>query len=152
MKPVPTHIITGFLGTGKTSAIMHLLQNKPSTERWAILVNEFGEVGVDGSLFSGQFTESKGIFIREVPGGCMCCTAGFSMQVALNLLLARAKPDRLFIEPTGLGHPLEVLTLLSTEYYQSLLSIQKIITLVDARKLDEQRYTDHETFLSLIHI
>ncbi len=47
---VPTNIITGFLGVGKTTAILHLLKSKPADERWAVLVNEFGEVGVDGSV------------------------------------------------------------------------------------------------------
>ena len=51
---VPTNIITGFLGAGKTSAILHLLRQKPADERWAVLVNEFGEIGVDGSLLNGQ--------------------------------------------------------------------------------------------------
>ena len=76
IKNVPTNIITGFLGVGKTSAIVHLLQSKPDDERWAILVNEFGEIGVDGALLQGQSTEELGVFIREVPGGCMCCAAG----------------------------------------------------------------------------
>ena len=53
IKAVPTNIITGFLGVGKTSAILHLLKSKPNNERWAVLVNEFGEIGVDGSLFQG---------------------------------------------------------------------------------------------------
>ena len=51
IEAVPTNIITGFLGVGKTSAILHLLKSKPDNERWAVLVNEFGEIGVDGSLF-----------------------------------------------------------------------------------------------------
>jgi len=81
---VPTNIITGFLGVGKTSAILHLLKSKPDDERWAVLVNKFGEIGVDGSLFQGQSKEEAGVFIREVPGGCMCCATGVPMQVALN--------------------------------------------------------------------
>ena len=108
--PVPTNIITGFLGTGKTSTILQLLKSKPEHERWAILVNEFGEIGVDGSLFWGKHQEDSGVYIREVPGGCMCCASGFPVQVALNQLLTRAKPDRLLIEPTGLGHPVALLT------------------------------------------
>ncbi|NRP60377.1 GTP-binding protein [Marinobacterium sp. xm-d-564] len=152
IKAVPTNIITGFLGAGKTSAIVHLLQNKPKNERWAILVNEFGEIGIDGSLMQGQYSEEQGIFIREVPGGCMCCAAGLPMQIALNMLLAKAKPDRLLIEPTGLGHPREVLEALSNEHYQDVLSIQKIITLVDARQLKDERYTTHETFNQQIAI
>lgn len=53
IRAVPTNIITGFLGAGKTSAILHLMRHKPANERWAVLVNEFGEIGVDGSLFQG---------------------------------------------------------------------------------------------------
>ena len=149
---VPTNIITGFLGVGKTTAILHFLKTKPNNERWAVLVNEFGEVGVDGSLLEGQHTESSGVFIREVPGGCMCCAAGLPMQIALNQLLTRAKPDRLLIEPTGLGHPKEVLEVLSTDHYRDALSIQKCLTLVDARKLHDSRYTDHDTFQQQIDI
>ncbi len=149
---VPTNIITGFLGVGKTSAIMHLMANKPSNERWAVLVNEFGEVGIDGSLLQGQKTDQDQVFILEVPGGCMCCTAGLPMQIALNQLLSEARPDRLLIEPTGLGHPKEVLQVLSTEYYRQILALQKNITLVDARKLSDSNYTDHETFNQQIAI
>lgn len=146
LSAIPTNIITGFLGVGKTSAILHLLKNKPSNERWAVLVNEFGEIGVDGNLLAGQYSEPQGVFIREVPGGCMCCAAGVPMQVALNQLLTRAKPDRLLIEPTGLGHPKEVLKALSAKHYQTVLSIQKTLTLVDARNLSNKRYTTHDTF------
>lgn len=149
---VPTNIITGFLGVGKTSAIMHLLTHKPSHERWAVLVNEFGEVGIDGSLLQGQKKQQDQVFIREVPGGCMCCAAGLPMQIALNQLLSEARPDRLLIEPTGLGHPKEVLQVLSTEYYRQILALQKNITLVDARKLSDPKYTEHETFNQQITI
>jgi G3E family GTPase len=149
---VPTNIITGFLGVGKTSAILHLLKNKPKEERWAVLVNEFGEIGIDGSLMAGKYSEQYGVYIQEVPGGCMCCAAGVSMQVALNQLLKRAKPDRLLIEPTGLGHPKEVLKVLSAEHYQTALTLQKTITLVDARNLSDQRYTTHNTFNQQIAI
>jgi len=149
---VPTNIITGFLGVGKTSAILNLLKTKPENERWAVLVNEFGEIGVDGSLFQGMHTEESGVFIREVPGGCMCCAAGLPMQIALNQLLAKARPDRLLIEPTGLGHPVEVLEVLSESYYQDALSVQKVITLVDARKVSDSRYTGHDTFNQQIKI
>lgn len=67
---VPTNILTGFLGVGKTTTILNLLKNKPENENWAVLVNEFGEIGIDGALMTDQ-----GALIKEVPGGCMCCTA-----------------------------------------------------------------------------
>lgn len=146
LRNIPTNIITGFLGVGKTTAILHLLNSKPENERWAVLVNEFGEVGIDGSLFEGAENNQQGVFIREVPGGCMCCTAGLPMQIALSLLLSQAKPDRLLIEPTGLGHPQEVMEVLRSEHYQTVLDIQRTITLVDARKISDTRYTEHQTF------
>ncbi|NIB40404.1 GTP-binding protein [Pseudomaricurvus alkylphenolicus] len=146
LKAIPTNVITGFLGVGKSTAILELLKRKPEGERWAVLVNEFGEVGIDGSLFSGQESEQQGVFVREVPGGCMCCAAGLPMQIALNMLLARSKPDRLLIEPTGLGHPREVLEVLGAEHYREVLDLRATLTLVDARKISDERYTSHATF------
>lgn len=146
LQHIPTNIITGFLGVGKTTAIRQLLKQKPVGERWAILVNEFGEVGIDASLIAGDHSEESGIFIREVPGGCMCCAAGLPMQIALNMLLARAKPDRLLIEPTGLGHPKEVIGVLSNQVYRDVLDLQATLTLVDARKLSDKRYRDNDTY------
>src|SRR6056297_1488027 len=149
---VPTNIVTGFLGAGKTSAILNLLEHKPANERWAVLVNEFGEIGVDGSMVQGQRSEDAGVYIREVPGGCMCCAAGLPMQIALTQLLGRARPNRLLIEPTGLGHPMEVLQTLSADYNRDVLSMQKTLTLVDARNLSDQRYTAHDTFRQQLEI
>lgn len=146
LKSIPTNVITGFLGVGKSTAILHLLNHKPEDERWAVLVNEFGEVGIDGSLFAGHQTEETGVFIREVPGGCMCCAADLPMQIALNMLLARSKPHRLLIEPTGLGHPEEVLAVLSSDHYREVLDLHATLTLVDARKSHDPRYTEHDTF------
>tara|TARA_B100000809_G_scaffold92476_1_gene91097 strand:- start:32 stop:256 length:225 start_codon:yes stop_codon:yes gene_type:complete len=65
----------------------------------------------------------------------LCCATGVSIQVALNQLLKRIKPDRLLIKPTGLCHPREVLKVLLAEHYQTVLALQKTITLVDARNL-----------------
>lgn len=146
---VPTNIITGFLGVGKTTAILHLLNNKPREERWAVLVNEFGDIGIDGGLLN---TDKDRVFIKEVPGGCMCCAAGLPMQVALNILLQQSKPDRLLIEPTGLGHPKEVLQTLGAQHYRNVLDVQKTITLIDARKITDARYIEHPIFLQQIEV
>ncbi|VFS77838.1 Uncharacterized GTP-binding protein YjiA [Kluyvera cryocrescens] len=59
-----TNLITGFLGSGKTTSILHLLANKPADEKWAVLVNEFGEVGIDGALLA-----DSGALLKEIPGG-----------------------------------------------------------------------------------
>ncbi len=154
VKNVPTNVITGALGVGKTTLIQSLLSNKPVGERWAVLVNEFGEVGIDGSMLSSGTVDGKekSIFIKEVPGGCMCCTSGLPMQIALNLLLAQAKPHRLLIEPTGLGHPKEVLETLSQSHYKDVLNVQATLTLIDVRKLDDQKWRNHETFQAQMQI
>ena len=135
------HLITGFLGVGKTTAILNLLEQSPANEKWAVLVNEFGEVGVDGAIL-----EANGAVVREVPGGCLCCVSGLPFQMGLNMLLAKEKPDVLLIEPTGLGHPRKVLTTLRSDDYRELLTAGANLCLIDPRHLSDPRYTGHDTF------
>lgn len=141
---VPTNVITGALGVGKTTFIEKLLRTKPEGERWAILVNEFGEVGIDGGLLNDA--KQQDVFIAEVPGGCMCCTAGLSMQITLNRLIARAKPHRLIIEPTGLGHPAEVLATLQAPHYRKVIDVRATVTLVDARRALDSNWLDNPSY------
>ena len=131
---IPTNIITGFLGTGKTTAILNLLKNKPENENWAVLVNEFGEIGIDGALMTEQ-----GALIKEVPGGCMCCAAGVPMSVAITALL-RTNPDRLIVEPTGLGHAHKVLATLTSSQFKDYIDLRATIGLVDPRNLSNPKY------------
>lgn len=140
-KPIPTNIVTGFLGTGKTTAILNILQRKPAAEKWAVLVNEFGEIGIDGAIL-----KSSGAEIREVAGGCMCCVAGLPMKVALNTLITKVQPDRLLIEPSGLGHPHEIIETLRGEYYDDVLDLRAVICLLDPRRLSDARYREHAIF------
>lgn len=140
-RAIPTNLILGFLGVGKTTAILDLLKQKPADERWAVLVNEFGEVGIDGAML-----DVEGAFVREVPGGCMCCVAGLPMQIGLNQLIHRARPDRLLIEPTGLGHPSQILNTLTSEHYQDVLKLGPVLTLVDPRKLEDSRVLENVQF------
>lgn len=144
--PIPTNIITGFLGSGKTTLIQHLLSQKPEDERWAILVNEFGEIGIDGQLLEKAPENNQEIYIREVPGGCMCCTSGLPMQIALNQLITKANPHRLIIEPTGLGHPKEVLAELKAEHNSPYIDLKTVVTLIDARKLVQPKYHSHKIY------
>ncbi|EDL54519.1 MULTISPECIES: GTP-binding protein [Vibrio] len=137
---VPTNIITGFLGVGKTTTILNLLKSKPENENWAVLVNEFGEVGIDGAMMA-----EGGALIKEVPGGCMCCTAGVPMSVGINVLL-RQKPDRLIIEPTGLGHPKQVIKTLTSEQYTDYIDLKATIALVDPRNLSDDRHLSNANF------
>lgn len=143
---IPTNIITGFLGVGKTTTILELLKHKPSHEKWAVLVNEFGEIGIDGGLLNSQNSNQEQISIKEVAGGCMCCAAGVSTQVALNQLIKQARPDRLIIEPTGLGHPKEIINTIQQNVYKDVLDYRNTITLLDPRHSDDERYTQHDIY------
>lgn len=138
---IQVNLITGFLGSGKTTTLLHLLAQKPEGENWAILVNEFGEIGIDGALLA-----ESGAVLKEIPGGCMCCVNGLPMQVGLNMLLRQHQLDRLLIEPTGLGHPKQIIDMLSAEVYQPWLTLQASLTLLDARQLNDARVCANENF------
>ena len=143
--PVGTTLITGFLGVGKTTAIRHLLAHKPAAERWAVLVNEFGEIGIDGATLAGE----DGVAIREVAGGCICCTSGPMLRVALTRLL-RERPDRLLIEPTGLGHPAGIIDSLREPGLAKALQLNAVITLVDPAQFLDPRYRQHPVYADQI--
>lgn len=149
---IPTNIITGFLGTGKTSLIQHVLTHKPINERWAVLVNEFGSIGIDATMYQNQHQDEGGVFVREVPGGCMCCVSGLPMQIALHVLLKLSNPHRLLIEPSGLGHPIEVVSLLMSTHYKEVLDIQQILTVIDPRHVLDDQYFTHPTFQQQLSI
>jgi G3E family GTPase len=111
---IPTNLFTGFLGSGKTTSILHLLKAKPAGEQWAVLVNEFGDVGIDQALIEGDSPDD--LPIQEVGGGCFCCATAMNLPVVLHLLLGGRKVDRLLIETSGLGHPAGILDLLRRDH------------------------------------
>lgn len=139
---IPLNLVTGFLAAGKTTLIRHLLSARPDGARWAVLVNEFGEVGIDGTLLAGE-----GIFVKEVPGGCLCCANGLPFRMALNQLLKIARPERLLIEPTGLGHPLQLLAQLGAPEYRDVLTPCATICVIDPVAARDPRVAASETFL-----
>ncbi|KYQ84856.1 cobalamin biosynthesis protein [Acinetobacter sp. NRRL B-65365] len=141
-KMVPTHIISGFLGAGKTTLLQHLLTQKPENETWAILMNEFGQIGVDQQLISQQ----KGYAVKELLGGCLCCSSQLPMQIALARLLTESKPDRLFIEPTGLGHPAQLLEQLTEPHWQSSLAMRALVIVVDGSRLHDEAWVKQNLY------
>lgn len=126
---IPVNIISGSLGSGKTTAINYLLTQRPAHERWAILVNEYGEIGIDGALMTEKAAK-PGVTLKEVAGGCICCSAGFMFQVSLVMLL-RQKPDRVLIEPTGLATLSGILETLGSQGVREAVTVNSIITMVD---------------------
>jgi Ni2+-binding GTPase involved in maturation of urease and hydrogenase len=132
LQNIPTHVIAGPLGAGKTSLIKHLLAQRPAGERWAVLINEFGQIGLDAALLT---QDADGIALGEVAGGCLCCVNGAPFQIGLGRLLRKARPDRLFIEPSGLGHPAQLLRQLREAPWQGVLAVQPCVLVLDARAL-----------------
>ncbi|WP_415885098.1 CobW family GTP-binding protein [Neptuniibacter sp. QD37_6] len=149
LKNIPTNIITGFLGTGKTTALNHLLTQKPEEENWAILVNEFGQIGIDQAALTQS---SEGVNVKELVGGCICCTLGPSLTSTLATLLRQTKPDRLIIEPTGIGHPAGIVDTLKNEHFKDVLELHSIICLVDPRSIDNIEIMEHPTFQDQINL
>lgn len=129
LQNIPTHVIAGPLGAGKTSLIKQLLTQKPAGERWAILINEFGQIGLDAALLT---TAEDGIALGEVAGGCLCCVNGAPFQVGLGRLLRKAQPDRVFIEPSGLGHPAQLMAQLRDPPWEGVLAVQPSVMVLDA--------------------
>lgn len=135
LKRIPVNIIGGTLGVGKTTTINYLLQNKPPHENWAILVNEYGLVGLDRALLhSSSEQESSGFRIKEVAGGCICCSAGFMFEISLIQLLQR-RPDRLLIEPTGLAALSGIIETLEKKGIREAVDIRSVLCLLDPSKL-----------------
>ncbi|WP_200811040.1 CobW family GTP-binding protein [Pseudogulbenkiania subflava] len=135
MKKTIVNLFTGFLGVGKTTALRHLIANRPAHERWAVIVNEFGEVGIDGAALS-----SDELPVAEIAGGCMCCVAGPQMTVTVANLLRRERPDRLLIEASGLAHAAGVIDELREPPLGDALTLGAVLTVVDPRQFTNPDY------------
>ncbi|MEO1369646.1 MAG: GTP-binding protein, partial [Acidobacteriota bacterium] len=142
-KKIPVNLVAGPLGVGKTTTINHLLAGRPDGEEWAVLVNEYGLVGLDAALIepTGEPDRRPGVEIREVTGGCICCSAGFMFEVSLVLLLQR-RPDRLLIEPTGLAAVSGILDTLDRPGIREAVDVRSILCLLDPGGLDEALLRD----------
>jgi len=141
-KLVKTHIISGFLGAGKTTLLQQLLQQKPETEVWAVLMNEFGQIGVDQQLLP----HNSGYEVKELLGGCLCCAGQLPMQIALSRLIQDKQPDRLFIEPTGLGHPAQLLEQLTEPHWQAQINMRALVTVLDGSRLHDQKWISQDLY------
>ncbi len=145
---IPTTIITGFLGVGKTTALNHLIAQKPDGEVWAIVVNEFGQVGIDQTAIETV----NGIQVKELTGGCVCCALGPALSVNLVQLIRKTKPHRVIIEPTGLGHPAGIMDILQSPSFKEVLDVRSVICLVDPRVVDQPATLQHPTFIDQLNL
>src|SRR5262245_30200951 len=127
--PVPVHILGGFLGTGKTTAIRAQLAARPG-ERVAVIVNDFGEAGLDATTLEG----SAPFQLTNIPGGCVCCTAPEGFVAALGAVLAE-RPDRLWIEPTGLARPQDLVDTIRRSPHAAAFELAPVVVLVDPARL-----------------
>ena len=130
---IPVTIITGFLGAGKTTLIRHLMQN-PQGKRLAVLVNEFGTVGVDGDILKSCADDNCPVEnIVELANGCICCTVAEDFIPTIEALLALPKrPDHILIETSGLALPKPLLKAFDWPGIRSLIPVDGVITLADA--------------------
>ncbi len=130
---IPVSILTGFLGAGKTTLLNHILREQ-SAYKFAVIVNEVGKVGIDGSLVENQRDE-----VVELANGCVCCTVRKDLVLGIQKLLKRGGFDYLLIETTGIADPGPVAqTFLNIPALQKYVQLDGIITLVDAENILRQ--------------
>ena len=127
---VKVNIISGFLGAGKTTLIKKLLGGSIAKEKVILLENEYGEIGIDGS-----FMKDSGITVTELNSGCICCTLAGDFQKSIDELIDTYHPDRILVEPTGVGKLSEIIAAVEkAKTRHEDLTIAGCATVVDAGK------------------
>lgn len=131
---VPVTIVTGFLGSGKTTLITNLLKHTPD-QRLAVLVNEFGEVSIDGALLRTAGHDC-GVEIHDLPNGCICCTVQDDFLPMMKRLQARKhEVDHILIETSGLALPTPVMQALAWPEIRNDFQLDAVLTVVDTPEL-----------------
>ena len=162
---IPATIITGFLGAGKTTLIRHMLQNAQG-RRIALIINEFGDLGVDGDILKGCGDETcREEDVMELSNGCICCTVADDFIPTMEKLLAREdRPDHIVIETSGLALPQPLVRAFNWPGISTQVTVDGVVTVVDGKAVTEGRFAhsvaavdaqrqldenlDHETPLS----
>lgn len=141
-QPVPCHLISGPLGVGKTTTVLRYLQARAGKEFIAVLVNDFGPMGLDDAIIEGEMGEvaGKNAELVMVPGGCICCSAAAGMLVAMQKIFKLPRLDRILIEPSGMAMTGDMLDLLQSLKHDYPLELRPTITLLDIRQTDRLAY------------
>jgi len=162
---IPATVVTGFLGSGKTTLIRHMLANAKG-KRIALIINEFGDLGVDGEILKGCGDETcSEDDIVELSNGCICCTVAEDFVPTMQKLLAREnRPDHIVIETSGLALPQPLVRAFNWPEISTQVTVDGVVTVVDGKAVVEGRFAhdiaavdaqrakdtnlDHETPLS----
>ncbi|WP_193139978.1 MULTISPECIES: cobalamin biosynthesis protein CobW [unclassified Meridianimarinicoccus] len=162
---IPATVVTGFLGAGKTTLIRHMLAHAEG-KRIALIINEFGDLGVDGDILKGCGDETcREDDIMELSNGCICCTVADDFIPTMEKLLAREDaPDHIVIETSGLALPQPLVQAFNWPEIRTRVTVDGVVTVVDGKAVSEGRFAhsvaavdaqrkldenlDHETPLS----
>ena len=142
---VPATVVTGFLGAGKTTTIRNLLENAGG-RRIALVINEFGDLGVDGDLLRGCGIEGcADDDVIELTNGCICCTVADDFVPTIEALLAREpRPDHIVIETSGLALPQPLVAAFNWPGVRERVTVDGVVAVVDGAALEEGRFAhDH---------
>jgi len=141
--PIPCTIVTGFLGSGKTTIIRNILQN-PGDRRFAIVVNEFGDTGLDGDIIRGcGISSCAEDDVIELANGCICCSVADDFEPALEKILARRPPvDHILIETSGLALPKPLVKAFQWPSIRARVSVDGVIAVADGKALADGRVAD----------
>jgi cobalamin biosynthesis protein CobW len=141
IEKVPVTIITGFLGSGKTTLVRHLMLNSQG-RRLAVLVNEFGDLGIDGDILKGcADANCPEDAIVELTNGCLCCTVADDFVPTITALLARPNPpDHILIETSGLALPKPLLKAFEWPDLRSRITVDGVIAVADAEAVADGRF------------
>lgn len=126
-RPFDVEIVTGFLGSGKTTFVRQTLSQADPGKRTVALVNDFGELGVDGSLLRG-----KGVEVVELPNGCICCSLRKDLTAQLQDVVTTLAPERILIEPSGVANVASLLDVMNGPELRPLIKSLKVFSMIDA--------------------
>jgi cobalamin biosynthesis protein CobW len=149
MRKLPATIVTGFLGAGKTSLIRHLLQHAEG-RRIALVINEFGELGIDREILLGCGVPScRDEDVIELANGCICCTVAEDFLPTIERLLARPEPpEHIVIETSGLALPKPLVQAFAWPEVKARATVDGVVAVIDAAALAEGRFADDPAALA----
>lgn len=133
---VPVVVLTGFLGSGKTTLLNHVFRSRPpGPGKIAIVVNELGQIGIDGTLLPGGVTQQV-----ELSGGCICCALDEDLEKTLgDLVASQPALEMIFVETTGIAEPLPISWTLAKKPLSEIVRLRCVVTVVDATAHEENR-------------